>query len=233
MTTIAPAPLEYANPAAGKCPICNDRPATHKTLYGHAVCKKCLYAFANRRQFAYLIDTILFSVVGGGLAVLITAFVASSSMSGALIEVVTIAFALVLQAAFAIKDGFNGQSPGKRATGVQVVDERSGEPISFRQSFKRNAIFLIGVLPWVGPLASLAILIIIIVQMTKGHRLGDRFAGTRVIWKKHADSPVFGGDDMRCHSCGYNLTGNESGLCPECGTPASPQQLVAAPAAVL
>jgi rubrerythrin len=23
-----------------------------------------------------------------------------------------------------------------------------------------------------------------------------------------------------CPSCGYNLTGNESGICPECGTPA-------------
>ncbi|HKQ47230.1 MAG TPA: hypothetical protein VJZ71_04070 [Phycisphaerae bacterium] len=24
-----------------------------------------------------------------------------------------------------------------------------------------------------------------------------------------------------CHSCGYNLTGNVSGRCPECGTPVS------------
>ena len=24
-----------------------------------------------------------------------------------------------------------------------------------------------------------------------------------------------------CKSCGYNLTGNQSGVCPECGTPIS------------
>jgi predicted RNA-binding Zn-ribbon protein involved in translation (DUF1610 family) len=26
----------------------------------------------------------------------------------------------------------------------------------------------------------------------------------------------------RCHSCGYDLTGNVSGRCPECGTPIAP-----------
>ena len=26
----------------------------------------------------------------------------------------------------------------------------------------------------------------------------------------------------RCRSCGYNLTGNVSGICPECGTPTGP-----------
>jgi hypothetical protein len=26
----------------------------------------------------------------------------------------------------------------------------------------------------------------------------------------------------RCRSCGYDLTGNRSGTCPECGTPTSP-----------
>jgi hypothetical protein len=28
----------------------------------------------------------------------------------------------------------------------------------------------------------------------------------------------------RCPTCGYNLTGNTSGLCPECGTPTPPRQ---------
>jgi hypothetical protein len=27
--------------------------------------------------------------------------------------------------------------------------------------------------------------------MGKGHRWGDRWAGSRVIWSKHAGSPVF------------------------------------------
>lgn len=29
--------------------------------------------------------------------------------------------------------------------------------------------------------------------------------------------PVPPGDPMKCRTCGYNLTGNVSGLCPECG----------------
>ena len=26
-------------------------------------------------------------------------------------------------------------------------------------------------------------------------------------------------EDQHCSNCGYNLTGNTSGVCPECGTP--------------
>ena len=26
------------------------------------------------------------------------------------------------------------------------------------------------------------------------------------------------GEPEKCHKCGYDLTGNESGVCPECGT---------------
>ena len=29
---------------------------------------------------------------------------------------------------------------------------------------------------------------------------------------------VFKGPWTRCENCGYNLTGNESGVCPECGS---------------
>lgn len=32
-------------------------------------------------------------------------------------------------------------------------------------------------------------------------------------------APVVRGDAPRCHRCDYNLTGNESGVCPECGCP--------------
>ena len=75
-----------------------------------------------------------------------------------------------------------------------------------------------GAIPVIGGFASLNVVIIIAIQLNKGYRLGDRFAKTRVIWKRHARSPVFGGDDILCYSCGYDLTGNESGICPECGT---------------
>lgn len=36
---------------------------------------------------------------------------------------------------------------------------------------------------------------------------------TLALWKVRRGFP-----DGHCQSCGYNLTGNESGICPECGT---------------
>jgi uncharacterized RDD family membrane protein YckC len=234
--TAPSAHLDYASVPTGLCPICNERQVSHKTLYGYPICKKCLYRFANRRQIAYLIDSILFTVPLVGVSFLLEPMLAAVSITDFQSEIVTTVIALGFNTLFNMKDGFNGQSPGKRLTGVQVIDETTGRPISFVQSFKRNWMFLLGVLPFAGPWISLAIVITIIIQMTKGYRLGDRLAGTRVIWKKYADSPVFGGKGMLCRSCRYDLTGNQSGLCPECGTPvATPVATrvhVAGPAAV-
>lgn len=218
--TSSPAPLAYAGVATGMCPLCGERPVWKKALYGRPVCKKCLYKFANRRQVAYLVDSLLFAVPVVGLMWLIESRYAAAGLTELQGEIVSTALALLLNAVFILKDGFDGQSPGKRLTGVQVVDEMTGRPISFAQSFKRNAILLVGVIPVIGGFASLAVIVTIVVQMTKGRRVGDRFAGTRVVWKAHADSSVFGGNDALCGQCGYDLTANESGRCPECGTPA-------------
>jgi hypothetical protein len=89
-----------------------------------------------------------------------------------------------------------------------VLDEHSGQPISFAQSFKRNSILLLGQIPVLGGLAGLVVILIIAVQVAKGYRLGDRFARTRVIWKKYARLPVFGGDGLICETCGYDLHGH-------------------------
>ena len=44
------------------------------------------------------------------------------------------------------------------------------------------------------------------------------FAGTMVVWRKHAHRLPFDPRGILCMECGYNLTGNVSGRCPECGT---------------
>lgn len=219
--TPSPTPLDYATPARGVCPLCSDRPVGRKALYGWPVCKKCLYKFANRRQVAYLVDALLFAVVVFPVMWWVGGQLGTLGWTELQVEIAVTAIALLLNVMFVLKDGFDGQSPGKRLTGVQVIDEATGRPISFAQSFKRNAVLLVGVIPVVGGLASLAVVVTIAIQMNKGHRLGDRFAGTRVVWKRHADSPVYGGSDSLCRQCGYDLTGNESGRCPECGTPAA------------
>jgi uncharacterized RDD family membrane protein YckC len=198
--------------------LCHQRPAWKKQLYAHPVCKKCYYRFANRRQVAYLVDSVLFALVAFPLALLIVLQLEGVVTSDLMWEVILTPISFGFTCLFILKDGFNGQSPGKRLTDVQVLDDATGRPISFGASFKRNALLLIGATPVIGGVASLIVIIIIAVQLSKGYRLGDRFAKTRVIWKRYARSRVFGGDDMLCHSCGYDLTGNQSGICPECGT---------------
>ena len=216
-------PLSYATPPAfvprrnPLCPICNERPVSAKTLYGHAVCKKCLYRFANRRQLAYVVDSLIFTLP---VYLILLRIERSTALAEVPVALVTFLVGIVVTLIFILRDGIDGRSPGKRLAGVQVVDVVSAEPISFAQSFKRNWWFLLGLIPIAGGFISLAIVVTIVLQMNKGPRLGDRAARTRVIWKRYADRPVFGGTDERCRSCNYDLTGNESGRCPECGEPA-------------
>ena len=85
-------------------------------------------------------------------------------------------FLLVLGGLWAVfyylfADGFpGGQSLGKRWIGMYVIDERSGEPCTFGDSFIRN-IFLaaLGPIDWV------------FIFGEKHQRLGDKAAGTIVV----------------------------------------------------
>lgn len=216
-------PLSYAGgPRAHNCPLCAQRPASPKAIYGHPVCKKCFYKFANRRQLGYLIDVILYTIPVYFLGMAMGSWMFSMGFREVRILAASTALGALLFCVFIMKDGFNGQSPGKRATGIRVIDERTGQPIGFRQSFKRNSILLFGVLPFVGGLVQLVLIIIIAVQVAKGYRLGDRFAETKAIWRRYEQLPVFGGNAVRCENCSYDLTANASGICPECGTPLSP-----------
>jgi len=213
-------PIAYASPIVGKCLLCHDRPVVaSKKIYQNPVCKKCYYRFVNRRQLAYVVDAVLLLIVAFGILLPLGDLFAPLPQGSQML--VDFSFGLVFGTLFSLKDGFNGQSPGKRLMGVQVVDVQSGAPISFGQSFKRNLILQTGVIPMVGGLVSLAVVIIIIIQMGKGPRLGDRWAKTRVIWKRFSRTPVFADDLLACESCGYDLTGNVSGTCPECGTTVS------------
>jgi uncharacterized RDD family membrane protein YckC len=81
---------------------------------------------------------------------------------------------------YGIKDGFGGKSIGKLICGVTCVKEETYQPAGFGASFLRNLILSI-------PFAAL----IVLVMMNKGHRPGDGFAKTRVIWDKYRDNPVF------------------------------------------
>lgn len=168
------------------CPLCHQ--AKHmpkaKPLYDKMVCKKCYYKFTNRRQIAYIIDAILWNIISYFVGIAFALFVVSivPTISSVQLFWAGTAFGYLIFLIFACKDGFGGHSIGKMITGVQVVDDDSYQPIGFGKSFRRNLCLAI-------PFAVL----FIGVQMAKGKRLGDRWANTRVIWKKFRDHPVFTG----------------------------------------
>ena len=123
---------------------------------------------------------------------------------------------VVAPLAFFCKDGFQGRSPGRALCGVQVVDRHTHAPIGFLPSLKRNLILYVPLMP-----------VVIAFRLLQGHRFGDGWANTTVVWKKYAAHPVFTGRTA-CAGCQYDLTGNTTGTCPECGTPIAPPRRAAA-----
>ena len=183
---VPPAPGSYAAPAPGgagetlsaearppsdrdgPCPLCGDTQkmgGRARLVYEHWLCRRCSSGLANRRQLAWLIDLVPLWAVMVVLTVALRTLDASQSFGLA----VLLAYALWL-----FKDGFDGQSPGKRLMGLQAVDAGTGRAASFGASFRRNLPLLIPVAPLVAAF-----------QMTRGPRFGDGWANTRVIWKKH------------------------------------------------
>lgn len=154
------------------CPLCGkDKHMGKKAkpLYGHLICRKCYYAFANRRQFAFAVDIILWNVC-------LVIVLGLAGLSGDAIQDLT----FLLFPIFCMKDGFSGSSLGKAMMGVQVIDKTSGQPSGFGASFKRN-------LPLIIPF----MLLIVAFQLCKGNRIGDGWSNTRVIWKKYRNSIPF------------------------------------------
>jgi uncharacterized RDD family membrane protein YckC len=165
--------------------------AKPKMLYGHAVCKKCVNGFANRRQIAFVIDVFLVRVLvmGGTFAIGLSVGMYFASQGRpvddatmGLLTTLDIAATVIGMFLIAAKDALSGVSPGKAVMGLRVVHQESGEPITLTTSLKRNWPALIPIMP-----------LVMAVQMMKGPRAGDGIARTRVVWKKFAHSPVFGG----------------------------------------
>jgi uncharacterized RDD family membrane protein YckC len=167
----------FASNYQDACPLCN---RSHKgkvrELYGKKVCKKCYDSFINRRQFAFLVDYLLWQVAAFGLsAFLIGNFLTADSS----IWFMRFTY-FVLFFVFCMKDGFTGCSPGKALFGIQALMEDTGRPAGFGDSFGRNLCLIIPFMP-----------LVVAIQLSKGYRTGDRCAKTKVIWKKYRDHPIF------------------------------------------
>lgn len=195
------------------CALCGRKITAwrRRSLNGFGVCRRCWGGFVNRRQAAFLIDFVLFWMLLYLPTVLPAAVTIRGFRSGPSSEIIVVVTWL-LTLFFAFKDGFSGYSPGKYLMGVRVVDMATRTPIGFWQSFKRNIHLSI-------PAFRILAIVVIGFGSWPGRRWGDRWAETLVIWCKHARKPPFHPVSTVCVPCGYDLTGNVSGICPECGTP--------------
>lgn len=207
-------------PAVPLCPICS-RPLRKywkcKPLYDVKVCKKCRNSLAYRRHAAYLVDIIIISLLGQGIMLLLVILPVSPGNTP-LLGLGAILSSIGYYAMLLARDGISGQSPGKALFGIQVVDVYSREPIGLGQSVKRNLPLL---LPIIG-------VVVIILTMAKGQRWGDRWANTMVLRRRYSNRVPYAPPGAYCRSCGYNLTGNLSGRCPECGIEVPPEWMESA-----
>lgn len=182
LTAPPTAPVAASAMMDGACGCCGEMPPRKpRKLYGHTVCKKCYYRFANRRQLAYFVDALGLWLVMVVIAAGLGAVAGIGGASGGTLEMLGSLLGWLFLPVFVMKDGFGGYSPGKWLCGVRVIDARTGAPIGVGASFKRNLPLLI---PIVGQL-------IILIQMNKGPRLGDGWAHAKVIWNKYVDKPLF------------------------------------------
>ena len=151
-----------------------------KLLYNHAVCRRCYYIFAFRRQYAYVLDSMLWRL----LWIPIFLFAAYQMLIAGFSRVsivctVGISGLFLLGVSFC-KDCFAGQSLGKAIMGIRVIDKTTGKPIGAKVSFKRNLPLIIPFMP-----------LVVAFLLYKGYRKGDGWANSKVIWKKYALHPVF------------------------------------------
>ena len=189
------------------CPLCGNvkRMRRSKELYGVPICKKCYYKFANRRQLAYVLDLIAWYLLSFAVGIVLGLTMVLAGAEVETIESVGVWVGWCILPFFLAKDGFAGYSIGKLICGVRVVHRQSFKPMGFAASFKRNLPLLIPFMP-----------LVVAFLVSRGYRIGDGWAKTKVIWKKYADHPLFRGQ-LRCDRCKYDLTGVTSNVCPECG----------------
>jgi uncharacterized RDD family membrane protein YckC len=147
-------------------------------LYGETVCARCPPNFATRRAVAYFLDNIVYLALFILLALLVTGswnLDEWDPFTDLLLGIYAFVFLL-----FLCKDGFAGYSPMKRLLGLRVYREDTGKPIGPGRSLCRNLGFVIPFFP-----------LIMLFQLSKGHRIGDLLAGTRVVWTKYAGRGPF------------------------------------------
>jgi uncharacterized RDD family membrane protein YckC len=138
-------------------------------------------ATAGSRGLAQAIDLSLLMLLQ--IAVFVLAFVVRMALSGLGAQLGEIVFALSIVAVFAIQWGYfvafelawEGQTPGKRALGLRVVDDTGGRA-PFTKLAIRNLLRIVDFLPILYGAG-----VLVMLSTGRGQRIGDLAAGTLVV----------------------------------------------------
>lgn len=142
-------------------------------------------ASAGNRFLAILLDSLIFTglTIPALVVFLFAFFSAYGNKENLAIALcfVGIVLTLIPLAFQMFKDSFGkGQSPGKKAMKLMVIDLDTNMPCTKQKSFLRNVIILLlGLVPVIGSLIEP----IMVLATNDGRRLGDRAANTMVIEK--------------------------------------------------
>ncbi|HSH01233.1 MAG TPA: RDD family protein [Anaerolineae bacterium] len=136
-----------------------------------------LAGLASRFQAA-LIDTIIIVIIQAILATLVFSFTINTNIAANIISAIMglIAFTFLWGYYIFFEMLWNGQSIGKRAINIRVVNI-NGSPIGLTESIIRNLIRIIDILP-----ATYGVGVITMFLNQKWRRLGDLAAGTVVVY---------------------------------------------------
>ena len=134
-----------------------------------------------QRTVAYTIDACLaIAVLMLNFIVILFGMMISPSINevsaaaAVMIGVSLLVTSIVAYGYFLLRDGLSKSSLGKRLMGITVVDAKTGEPCSMKQSFLRNLLLMV--------LGALDLVIPFFRQ--NGRRIGDDVAGTVVVSRK-------------------------------------------------
>jgi uncharacterized RDD family membrane protein YckC len=130
------------------------------------------------RGIAVMFDWLLKGVVVLALAIILLGIAPGGSLGAALFVVLSFVTVFAYDVAFEVLS--SGRTPGKRWTGLRVI-ETDGGRVGLRASTVRNVLRLLD-----GPLTGYLLGSLMILFTERNQRLGDLAGGTLVIRERHA-----------------------------------------------